>query len=553
MSRTLATLVLGVLAAFLGTTLTVPAQAAAVLSSTGERCTVLGSAGDDVLRGTDRRDVICGRGGDDTIRARGGNDLVDGGAGSDTVLAGDGADTVRGGRGGDEVAGGAGADAITGGAGGDTVVGDAGGDDLDGDGGNDDLTGGSGADVIDGDGGTNWCTVDAADTGVRCVHDLVAPTVHSGSFGVSRVDVTERNGSVEVRGHVTDDTGARDVRLVAFNDTDTYVAHSFLVGGTVRDGWWEGSFGVPRWSPPGSMTLTVEVTDRVGRRTYRTFPDVVVEVVDRNPDLEMPQVQLLAPATGAQYDVRSADADVVVKARITDDVSGVALALMCVHKPQDGYWANLPCEHGFLVSGDEHDGVWRGVVPVPRGEIGGRWNVAVIVRDSAHTTEERWVGPEIQGADDDWFAPSWVRPFPDGAGWFDVRGVADTNAPVLGGFTMTPTEIDTLASPVAVRFTVQARDVEGIAAAGASLYPLDPQSQVEPGQVDFTLTGGTATDGTWTGRVVVPQGTPPGRYGVQVWLQDVVHFTSWFTPGTADPGYADARELPAESVLTVTE
>lgn len=54
------------------------------------RCTVLGTAGADVLTGTPGRDVICGLGGRDTLIGR---------AGADTLIGGGAADLLRGGRG----------------------------------------------------------------------------------------------------------------------------------------------------------------------------------------------------------------------------------------------------------------------------------------------------------------------------------------------------------------------------------------------------------------------------------------------------------------------
>src|SRR5690348_3282879 len=58
--------------ALVSTTLAVvltPLQADAVVVAgpTGQRCTIVGTSGRDVLRGTSHRDVICGRGGNDTI------------------------------------------------------------------------------------------------------------------------------------------------------------------------------------------------------------------------------------------------------------------------------------------------------------------------------------------------------------------------------------------------------------------------------------------------------------------------------------------------------
>lgn len=60
------------------------------------RCTVRGTASDDVLVGTSRRDLICGLGGDDVIKGLGGDDVLFGHGGNDQVLGGTGRDIVVG-------------------------------------------------------------------------------------------------------------------------------------------------------------------------------------------------------------------------------------------------------------------------------------------------------------------------------------------------------------------------------------------------------------------------------------------------------------------------
>jgi polar amino acid transport system substrate-binding protein len=88
-----------------------------------QRCTIRGTAGNDVLRGTNRADVICGFGGRDTIRAGNGSDTVDGGAGNDTIVGGGGNDVLSGGPGNDSFfAAGEGVDRINGGTGRDRAV-----------------------------------------------------------------------------------------------------------------------------------------------------------------------------------------------------------------------------------------------------------------------------------------------------------------------------------------------------------------------------------------------------------------------------------------------
>jgi hypothetical protein len=77
----------------------VPAGAAAGVS----KCTIKGTAGDDVLLGTAKADVICGLGGDDQLNGRGGNDRLYGGPGDDTIAGGRGTDALVGGRGADRL------------------------------------------------------------------------------------------------------------------------------------------------------------------------------------------------------------------------------------------------------------------------------------------------------------------------------------------------------------------------------------------------------------------------------------------------------------------
>lgn len=79
-----------------------------VISS--ERCTVLGTAKDDVLVGTDGPDVICGLGGNDVLRAKGAGDRLLGGGGSDSLYGAAGRDRPRGGPGADRLDGGKGND-----------------------------------------------------------------------------------------------------------------------------------------------------------------------------------------------------------------------------------------------------------------------------------------------------------------------------------------------------------------------------------------------------------------------------------------------------------
>jgi trypsin len=114
----------------------------------GRPATIVGSAGDDVLRGTADRDVIAALEGNDRVYGGGGNDLICLGRGDDVAYGGPGDDLIRGEGGADLLVGSGGADRLLGGPGRDTLLGGVGRDRLVGGDGPDSLFGGPGSDTI---------------------------------------------------------------------------------------------------------------------------------------------------------------------------------------------------------------------------------------------------------------------------------------------------------------------------------------------------------------------------------------------------------------------
>lgn len=562
-----------------GAVVGMPSAQASTYTADGVRCTIVGTAGADRLVGTAGRDVICGLGGNDVIDGRGGNDVLDAGAGADSVDGGGGtdvlrgglgpdqlaggfaADNVQGGPGGDTVAGGAGSDEVSGGPGGDVLTGGTGGDDLSGNSGNDDLAGDGGADDVNGDGGTNWCTPGATDTMTACKYDASPPASDSASLSDHRVDVSDANQRVTVRVHVTDDTGVAAVSVSAGDDAGNGISmggRGDLVEGTVRDGWWEATLVAAHWSVPGTFTLRVSMRDRVGRVSSTRYPDQTLTVADANPDLDMPQVELLSPTPSASYDVRSSGQDVTIRARITDAVSGVWYAELCLYQPRDGYYGgNLPCVNGDLVSGDEHGGVWQTVIRIPKGQTGGDWNVGVDPLDWAHKDDSpvQWMGPDLYRywTNDGQTLDPYAQPLPDGLGRFTVVGTSDSVPPTIDSLTLSPDHVDTLNGPAKVSVTVHAHDApgEGVTDVGLALTSMtDPQDQLVP-LLDLTLTDGSDTDGTWTGTLTLPQGSPPSTYWVQAWAEDLTHFRSYVSSDAPFADDPDQTLLPGDPHLVV--
>jgi len=91
-----ATVLISAALTVLATSSGAPADSAA--TCLGERATIVGTEGDDLIAGTSKDDVIVALGGNDVINAHGGDDLVcagvDGGAGDDWIDGGDAALTI---------------------------------------------------------------------------------------------------------------------------------------------------------------------------------------------------------------------------------------------------------------------------------------------------------------------------------------------------------------------------------------------------------------------------------------------------------------------------
>lgn len=561
---------------------------AATYTSSGVRCTKVGTGGADRLTGTSARDVLCGLGGDDVLYGLGGDDVLDGGPGTDTVRGGTGNDAVLGGSGNDavngdggtdKVYGGTGSDRVYGGDGADLLYGQDGGDSLSGgygadkeyggigddrllggpDGdvlagqdGNDDLSGEGGSDALDGGTGTNWCTVGAADSQTRCVYDATAPKIGSSTVSPNPVDVTNQSVLVTVRSHIVDDTGIARVQFTWGSPT--------LVSGTVRDGVWQSRAYIPRYAAPGDYTLMVDATDRVGRHVYREVQGALT-VNDANPDLAMPVVTG-ATLSRTSVDVRTASATIGVTARITDDASGVrgSSSYFCVHYPRgDGSYGQLVCNPLTLSSGTTRSGYWKASATIPKGSLGGDWNVSLWVTDPVHEGSANYFwGPDVYRhyADE---CPSCEDPnfFELPSGRFSVLGTSDNTPASLVGLRTDRTSVDTLPSDQVVHVDAHATDAagEGVTAVGGYLAPEGGESEGTPGfsPVEGSRISGTVVNGVWRLTLTLPQGTPPGRYCVaQVWVEDKGHWRS-YAPASSPFAGQDGQQSLAAGQLTQSD
>lgn len=538
-----------------------PASARPVMTTSGVRCTIVGTAGADVLVGTPHRDVICGRGGSDVIRGRGGDDVIDGGAGddrmsggpgSDTVIGGSGADIVSGDAGNDDLRGGRGADRVSGRAGADHANGETGDDVVSGDAGDDDLSGGPGSDVVDGGAGFNLCDVasEAGDQQLRCATDASKPVVEDVTLSRTTIDVSTSAQTVRIKAHVTDDTGVKSVQIGN---------SASLESGTPRDGIWVTTARIPRFVAPGPRDIDVIVRDRVGRDTFDTRADAFV-IVNTVYDREMPALQSLI-LSASSLDVRTSAQRITANVHVTDDLAGPTDVYLC---PSHAMPSGLPtfrqagaCALMSQTSGTATDSRWKASLEIPKGAPSGTWNVAVWISDAAgNRANDFWLGPDELAAVDTTHEPRY-RAIPDGAGAFTVLGsTADAHAPVLTSLNLSPATVDTSSGAVQVTAHIAGTDLEGIT--GASLfisgyagYPNNP-NWIDTVQIawvqDFVRVSGTPQNGVWRATFVVPGGTPNGTYWLQAVLMDTAHFQSWVSddsPWTYDTAVLDDSLAPS--------
>ncbi|MET0449286.1 MAG: calcium-binding protein [Aeromicrobium sp.] len=517
--------------------------------------TIAGGAGADQIVGGAGRDDIFGDAGNDTLKGSQGADRLDGGSGADRVSGDSGADRLDGGSGADRVSGDSGDDAVTGASGDDVVAGGVGNDVVRGVGGDDNLSGGAGNDDVDGGAGFNLCDIPGAgDHQLRCATDESAPAVVGLSLSPSTVDVSAADKVIQVNVRVTDDTGVKSVQIGP--------SEASLVSGTARDGVWRAGIRIARFSTPGPRALDLNARDRVGRWSSETRENVFT-VVNSRVDREMPVLTSMRLST-TWVDARAAARPVTATITVTDDLAGPKDLTLCpTYAKVPGHWFEGygTCVAMRRVSGGPRSSTWTATATVPKGAVGGTWNMEVRINDAAdNRPDDSWFGPDAWTALGSVDEPRYKQ-IPGGAGAFTVVGRAvNMHPPELTSVTLTPSTVDTSRGAVRITATMSGTDDEGITSANLSVS--GPPAGATPGTFpwvdvgyvsDFHLVRGTAKNGTWQGTFVVPGGTPDGAYWIQASFADRDNTTAWASPrsGWGTDGTLDNTPMPSTTELVV--
>ena len=438
------------------------------------RCTITGTARNDVLRGTNGADVICGLGGNDTISGLGGNDILlggvgedrlDGGDGNDTISGGDGSDTLSGGTGADTLTGGDGNDGITAGAGNDSATGDAGSDRLSGGDGNDTLSGSDGNDTIAGDSGDDTA---AGDAGNDVLNGGLGSDKISGGTGDDRSAGDGGNDTLWGNG------GNDALAGGAGNDV--------LQGGQGRDTLTTGS---------GSDQCAVDPEDPVtGRCGFDS----------ESPLLTFESVPAAVSAgTSVSFRWRAAD------------VSGVLSTQASIGGPS-GWVTNWGCGFqtvGTLISGDDRDGIYALDCTIPADAPSQTYSLFVSASDNL--SQSTW---------------GVTREFTV------IGGSSDTAFPVLVDMTVVGS------TERGKSFTLRSRVTDATATSYAYSWVTSGARVLDPTTmrywVDYSPTGsqlveGDAQNGVWEQSFTVREDTPSGTYTVWISLGDTLGNRSYQT------------------------
>jgi hypothetical protein len=188
-----------------------------------------------------------------------------------------------------------------------------------------------------------------------------------------------------------------------------------LVSGTARSGRWRGHFDFPLWTPGGTWTTGVSLTDRTGRSvgygsalavSRRRVPKLPALRVRSRTDTAPPLVTAI-DASPSAIDLRAGPATVAIELRLRDVASGVASASAWIER-------NLLPEFEVpltLVAGNRADGLWRGTWSATTCAVAaGLRKVQVVARDRAGNQLRSPVDdPSITVVNDD-----HTPPFPNG-------------------------------------------------------------------------------------------------------------------------------------------
>lgn len=218
--------------------------------------------------------------------------------------------------------------------------------------------------------------IDAELEVVSPVLDTEPPTLEAFTFTPSKVNTTITAKTMTFTATATDDVSGIDTFIVGLaNDPGRNRLWAELLPLAGSPDTYQGSVLIPRWV--GDMPWSVDqvfLEDNLKRRTWLDTGDLAdlgfkrTFLVDSGQDFGLPTLAAHS-RTPSTVDTRTSNKKVTVQVRLRDAKSGVAGATASFRSTDPGYLLDGSVQVSARltrVSGTRYDGVWRGVVTVPR-------------------------------------------------------------------------------------------------------------------------------------------------------------------------------------------
>jgi titin len=392
--------------------------------------------------------------------------------------------------------------------------------------------------------------------------DTSPPVVRSLSFTPDPVDTTAAGRAVTISTRLTDDrsgVSGLSAQIVAPSGGQPYYVWFTRTSGDGRDGQWEGRLTLPRYAEAGTWRIsTLSVNDTVANVATLTAADLRAAGLPSGfaqtgtADRTAPQLAELTFTPGS-VDTAAANRTVTVRARFTDDLSGLpapygANIVLASPSGQQTVYGGLQ-----RIAGSNLDATYEGDVAVPRYSEAGAWTVKDL-----HLADLAGNVRHVTAAD--------ITAAGGGLGTgFTQTGSGDTQPPALIAVSAAPASIDTSADQATVTVSARIReDGAGLASYLSKLVFTSPSgSQTVTGYYYGSMGYGPAEDGTYPVTLTVPRYAEAGTWrltGVEL-VDQVGNKSTLDAAGLAGAGLAASfqqtgtvsdREAPKLVDLSVT-
>ncbi|NOT86402.1 MAG: hypothetical protein HOP02_16835 [Methylococcaceae bacterium] len=395
------------------------------------------------------------------------------------------------------------------------------------------------------------------------LQDTTPPVLTNLSFTPISVDVTTGAATVTVNIHATDDLAGIGYVYMNYNSPSNgqqgYV-YLDLISGTNLDGDYQGTLTIPKLAEAGDWVISyVSLADKTSNHSSVGATQLTalglptqLHVISTVQDVTPPQLDSFN-FTPASIDVSSGQKMLTFTIGLSDDQAGVdfctrggyCYSFVTLTSPSGKQsQRQYPFYRPFAqLSGAVNRGVWQTTLTLPQYAEAGIWSVSAFGVQDAVGNHQSYDKTVLQ-----------VKGFPT---TFNVSATpSDTQAPELNSLTFSPNFVDTTAADQAIKVTLGATDnLSGIPTNYD--YWSTPNSQPpifhfkKPSSTYSTLgaymqtrLSGTATNGTYTGTLSLPQYSEAGT-----WLLSQVDITD----AVGNRVSYDNAQLTAKGIPTSVE